>query len=181
MSDHIRLFVAIELPESVKQEIARIQAMLKSENCFEGKFINPEQAHITIKFIGSVQADQLDLIIQALASITFMPCVAQLNKVGLFCTDDCIKIVYANVIAPTLSVFAADLDAQLFSWCQPAQRVFVCHVTLARVKHVEDRQHMHDVVDALMIEPINFEINSFVLKQSVLTQAGPEYRTLAIF
>jgi len=178
MSNHIRLFVAVELPKLVKQEIVRVQAVLQSEHCFEGKYVNPEQAHITMKFIGSVQADQLDLIIKSLAGISFMPCVAQLKNVGLFCTDDFIKIVYANVLAPTLPALAADLDKQLLPWCQPEQRAFVSHVTLARVQHVEDRQRVHDVVNALVIEPIVFEINSFVLKQSVLTQTGPEYVTL---
>lgn len=181
MSNQIRLFVAIELPATVKQEIARVQALLKSAHCFEGKYVDSEQAHITMKFIGSVQTDELDLIIKVLASISFASCVAQLEKVGLFCTDGCIKIVYANVIAPTLPALAADLDAQLLPWCLPEQRAFVSHVTLARVKHVEDRQRVHEVVNALVIEPITFEINSFVLMQSVLTEVGPEYRTLARF
>lgn len=181
MSNHIRLFVAIELPESVKQEIARVQVLLKSENCFEGKYVNPEQAHITMKFIGSVQADQSDVIAQVLTSISFVPCVAQLDKIGLFCTDDVEKIIYMSVRALTLPALAADLDAQLLPWCQSEQRAFVSHVTLARVKHVFDRQRLHDVVNAIRVEPVAFEINAFVLKQSILTQIGPEYRMLKIF
>jgi RNA 2',3'-cyclic 3'-phosphodiesterase len=181
MSNQIRLFVAIELPVTVKQEIARVQADLKSAHCFEGKYVDPEQLHITMKFIGSVQADQLDVIIKALARISFVPCVAQLDRVGLFCTDGCIKIVYVNVVAPSLPALAADLDAQLLPWCQPEQRAFVSHVTLARVKHVEDRQRVYDVVNALKMKPIKFEINSFVLMQSVLGSDGPEYRMLATF
>jgi len=57
--NQIRLFVAIELPAAVKQEIARAQEVLKVEHCFEGKYVNPEQVHITIKFIGAVQENQI--------------------------------------------------------------------------------------------------------------------------
>jgi len=123
----------------------------------------------------------LALIKKALAHSAFIPRRAQLDRVGLFCTGDFIKIVYVNVIAPTLSALTADLDAQLLPWCQPEERAFLSHVTLARVKHVSDRQRLHDVVNALKLEPILFEINSFVLKQSVLKQTGPEYQTIATF
>lgn len=181
MSNQIRLFVAIELPKAVKQEIARIQAVLKAVHCFEAKYVIPEQAHITMKFIGSVDADQVDTIVKTLGLIAFEASFARLGGVGVFCADDKVKIIYMNVIAPPLLALATDLDEQLLPWCQPEKREFVSHVTLARVKHVANRQRFDEVLNALIVEPITFEIDSFVLIQSVLTQTGPEYKIIATF
>jgi 2'-5' RNA ligase len=181
MSNLLRLFIAVELPELVKQEIVRIQATLKQEHCFEGTYVDPKQAHITMKFIGSVSAYHGEAIKKALASISFNASCAQLGNVDLFCSDDTIKIVYVHVIAPELPLLAAALDTQLLDWCKPEDRTFTSHVTLARVKWVADKQYMRNVIAAFAIKPIGFEVNSFVLMQSILTQLGPEYKTLATF
>jgi 2'-5' RNA ligase len=181
MSSYIRLFVAVELPQSVKQELIRIQKMLQAKNCFDGQYVDPERAHITLKFIGSVKTNELESIKNALAVVSLTPCIARLDKIGFFCEDDFIKVIYVNVIAPTLPKLVIDLDPLLLPWCQSEKLNFVSHVTIARVKHVQDKQCLVDTISSLSVEPIIFEINSFVLKQSILKHTGPEYRTLKTF
>lgn len=181
MGNQVRLFVAIDLPEVVKVEIGRMQKLLKSAQCFEGTYTNMQQAHITMKFIGSVQEDQVEPITKALESIMFLSDSAQLNHVGIFGEGDHIKIVYMNVIAPALYALAAVLDEQLLPWCNPEKRDFVSHVTLVRVKNHVNKDCLDEVLNTLKVEPITFEIQSFVLMQSVLTEVGPEYTTLATF
>lgn len=47
----MRLFIAIELPRSFKQELARVQKEVKQVSC-GGRFVPQENFHITLHFIG---------------------------------------------------------------------------------------------------------------------------------
>ena len=47
----MRLFIAIELPRSFKQELARVQKEVKQVSC-GGRFVPQEHFHITLHFIG---------------------------------------------------------------------------------------------------------------------------------
>ena len=47
----MRLFIAIELPRSFKQELARVQKEVKQMSC-GGRFVPQENFHITLHFIG---------------------------------------------------------------------------------------------------------------------------------
>lgn len=47
----MRLFIAIELPRSFKQELARVQKEVKQMSC-GGRFVPQENFHVTLHFIG---------------------------------------------------------------------------------------------------------------------------------
>ncbi len=47
----MRLFIAIELPRSFRQELARVQKEVKQLSC-GGRFVPQENFHITLHFIG---------------------------------------------------------------------------------------------------------------------------------
>ena len=47
----MRLFIAIELPRSFKQELARVQKEVKQVSC-GGRVVPQENFHITLHFIG---------------------------------------------------------------------------------------------------------------------------------
>lgn len=47
----MRLFIAIELPRSFKQELARVQKEVKQMSC-SGRFVPQENFHVTLHFIG---------------------------------------------------------------------------------------------------------------------------------
>ncbi|MDB5101810.1 MAG: 2-5 ligase [Cyanobacteria bacterium RYN_339] len=59
----MRLFTAIEVPETVHAEVARTQAALRAEG-HRARWTRPSQAHITVHFLGE-QADQVLPEIQA--------------------------------------------------------------------------------------------------------------------
>jgi len=49
-----RLFVAVELPQEIKQELAIICDFFAKRELFVGRCMRPENLHVTLKFIGSV-------------------------------------------------------------------------------------------------------------------------------
>ena len=52
----VRFFVSIEIPENVIEKIKEIQRVLPE---FEGKFIEPENLHLTLKFLGENSEERL--------------------------------------------------------------------------------------------------------------------------
>src|SRR5262245_21028233 len=60
----MRLFVAIELPNEIKAELALLQKALRQAHA-EVSWTKPENLHLTLKFLGEVGAEQIKLIEQA--------------------------------------------------------------------------------------------------------------------
>jgi RNA 2',3'-cyclic 3'-phosphodiesterase len=57
----VRVFIAVRLPEPVKDQIARTQNELR--DALPGKsfrWTRPEQFHVTLKFLGNVESDRLE-------------------------------------------------------------------------------------------------------------------------
>lgn len=177
----VRLFIAVELPATVIEELQRLQQILQKQNLFKGTLTHIEGLHITLKFIGNVQSDALNNIKQDLNNVTGRPMQAQLGDLGVFNHEGHIKIIYAEVVCPGLTDLAAKLDAALQPWVAPENREFVPHVTLARVKSAENREQLKRAVAEMHVDHITFPITQFVLKRSELAPTGPVYSTVATF
>ena len=57
--EQFRSFIAIELPEEVKAGLTRLQAQLKSGNQCPVKWVDPYSIHLTLKFLGNIDADKI--------------------------------------------------------------------------------------------------------------------------
>ncbi len=171
----VRLFIAVDMPQEVRQEIGRIQNYFKKRNLFNGKYTDAQHVHITLKFLGEVDSAMLPVIQEALGSIVFQSMPAHVGTVDVFASGNRIRVLFLYIICPTLTQLAKQVDTALSQWFEPEQRPFVSHVTIARVKAVDDRSKLINAVNVFSVSPIQFTINEFVLKQSVLLPAGPMY------
>ena len=68
----MRLFIAIELPRSFKQELARVQKEVKQMSC-GGRFVPQENFHITLHFIG--ESDDLAGAVAAMREANWTGCM----------------------------------------------------------------------------------------------------------
>ena len=53
----IRCFVAVDLPEEMRDEIGRLQSQIATKGL---RLVRPELVHITIKFLGDVPEAKVD-------------------------------------------------------------------------------------------------------------------------
>lgn len=60
----MRTFIAIELPENIKQEIERLQTPLKKTRAFVS-WVRPSNIHVTLKFLGEVPEEKIDEVFDA--------------------------------------------------------------------------------------------------------------------
>src|ERR1700692_971835 len=69
----MRLFVALEIPAAVRENLAGLIDELRGADASSSKnkarWVRPENLHVTLKFIGNVDADKLDSIRNALAEV----------------------------------------------------------------------------------------------------------------
>ena len=59
MTESVRAFVALEIPDSVKIEIRRAQEMIRSEMP-RARWVRIENQHLTLKFLGDAARSKLD-------------------------------------------------------------------------------------------------------------------------
>ena len=61
MSNSIRTFIAISLPEHVIDAIGKMQKKVKKSG-FKMRWIKPENIHITLKFLGDIHPEMIQPI-----------------------------------------------------------------------------------------------------------------------
>jgi 2'-5' RNA ligase len=128
----MRLFVALEIPEAVRENLAAIRENFSSI-ASKLRWVPPENLHVTLKFIGSVPAEKLEAIIEALRRVRVDKSV-KLNISGV--GGSAAGVYWAAIEpCPALEKLAADIDQRL----QPLgianeNRAFHPHVTVARFK-----------------------------------------------
>lgn len=181
VSDSKRLFIAVDMPQTVIDEIIRIQSYLKKGDLFRGSYTRADSSHITIKFLGNVLDKIIPEIDLKLRGIQFPKMHAQLCNVDVFVARSHIKILYLNVMCPQLAELAKQLDTALTSWYDSEKRPFVAHITLARIKDIHDSEQLLEEIKRFQVNNLEFLIDHFVLKQSVLTPQGSEYTDVASY
>ena len=185
----MRLFVALEIPEEVRDRFAElIKELREADSSFSksrARWVRPENLHITLKFIGHVDNGKLDTIRAALAEVRADSSVeVQFRGLGFFPNGRRPRVFWAGVDAsPNLKSVAANIDARLKKIGIPAEtRDFEPHLTLARF----DPPGISEGLSALAQENVAREFGAlrtgeFHLFESKTRSGGAEYTQLASF
>jgi RNA 2',3'-cyclic 3'-phosphodiesterase len=135
----VRLFVALEIPSAVRDNFAALinefRAVDASASKNRVRWVRAENLHVTLKFIGNLDAGKLDPIRAALAEV-YSSGAVELNfrRLGFFPDEKRPRVLWAGMVAsPNLAPLAAGLDARLEKLGIPREtREFAPHLTLAR-------------------------------------------------
>jgi 2'-5' RNA ligase len=176
----MRLFIAIEIPEDVKDYLARIQEKICNDTNKIG-YVNKNQIHLTLKFLGEVQPDKAEKIKNILKKIKFGKFSVYLDSIGVFPSESYIRVVWVG-LKPEKQILELqkDIDEKLKGLFKK-EKAFKAHVTLARVKYIEDKERFIIKLKNIEIENKNVEMNNFKLMKSTLTPEGPVYEDLEVF
>ena len=176
----MRLFIAIKLPEDVKEELIKVQKEIGSEFA-KIKWVNKEQMHLTLKFLGEVQPDKVEEIINKLKTIKLESFTVFLGFIGVFPSENYIRIVWIG-LKPEDKVL--ELQKQIdeaLSKLFKKEKDFKSHITLVRVKYTEDKKQFLEQLKKIKVENKKIEIKDFRLMKSTLTPKGPIYEDLMVF
>lgn len=184
----MRLFVALDFPDAVRQALHELITRLKPE-CRIAKWVRPQAMHITLKFIGEVRAEKLELIRAALAPVHSTELVEmQFRGLGFFPNERRPRILWCGVEAsPNLAELAAAVERTLVPLGIPAEsRDFVPHLTLARFNTDGGPHRDLETLVRAAGELKSYDFGrtretEFHLIESILKPAGAEYKRLESF
>lgn len=64
--EYLRSFIAIDLPEKLKMDLARLQARLRVGEQDDVNWVDTAGMHLTLKFLGNVPKDKIEDILAAM-------------------------------------------------------------------------------------------------------------------
>lgn len=167
----MRAFIGLELPPSLKDAAAGVSADLA--RLLHGRFLSSDGYHLTLAFLGEVDARQVELACRALDRSVAGREPVELVPEGLGTFGRPIDATLWLGVAdtPELSDLASDLCAELRASGVPFDEAsFVPHVTIARRARI-----LRDALPPLPSVP-SAPAPRATLFESVLTPEGAVYR-----
>src|SRR6476660_1422082 len=168
-----RLFISIELPESVTDTLAKLDPQIHGV-----RWLDLRQMHLTLAFLGNVAAETQETLSEKLRAILWKSFFLPLIGLGTFPTKGWPKIIWIGVGTGHPHLFQLHKRVQeaiLAAGLEPDLRSFHPHITLARCRDVSPQ-----TIKPLLKSRADFDVGlthveSFVLNSSQLTPAGSVY------
>lgn len=173
----IRTFICIDFSDEIIKEVARVQESLENIK-FTGKLTELENLHLTLKFLGEISLDKVEEVKKRLGEIKFDSFEVKLSKMGVFSKFGNPKIVWIKIDGKEIWELQKKIDESLKDLFKKEER-FMSHLTIARIKYVEDRKGFRDYCENISVKKIKMKIDNFKLKSSDLRPIGPVYTTLS--
>jgi RNA 2',3'-cyclic 3'-phosphodiesterase len=182
----MRLFVALEIPEAVRENLAAIQKKFSSIGP-QLRWVPPQNFHVTLKFIGSVPAEKVQPIIEALSHIRLDKSV-KLNFSGM--GGSAAGVYWAAIEpCPALEKLAADIDYSLEPLGVASEnRAFHPHVTITRFKDRKILKKLDELIHGThgngrrpKSDFGSMHASEFHLMESSTLPSGPIYSTVQSF
>lgn len=179
----VRAFIAIDVSEDVRSRLVAVQSYLaKTGN--QLKLVEPENLHLTIKFLGEIQEEKVPEIVEEMKKAVsgISPFEIHIAGVGVFPDQHYVRVVWAGVSAGGERVVEIQrkIDTGLNSIGFSPERDFHPHITLARVKFIRERaKFMEFLKEAQKADFGVTRVEAILVKQSTLTPKGPIYSDLA--
>ena len=168
----IRLFVAVDLPEDVCDRLAGLCAGLPGV-----RWVEPQNLHLTLRFIGEVEEPQFPEIDSALSAIRSPAFSLAMDGVSYFGDRRRARALWAGVRpCDELSALQSKTESALArTGLEPETRKFHPHVTLARLKGMKANRLASylEAHGAFFTE--EFSIREFALYSSHLGRNAASY------
>jgi len=180
----MRAFIAIELPESIRDALRREQARFRAV-CPDARWTRPEGIHLTLKFLGDISNHQEAQVKDALSRMEpFEKFTVRVQGFGFFPGAKRPRVFWAGLDAPpALEQLAAQVESAVAPLgFPPENRLFKPHLTLARFK-IPRPQPKVEALLAVQNSALlgSFEVSEFFLWESRLLPGGAEYHKVARF
>ena len=182
MSEMVRSFVAFDLEnDAVVKKLTDVQALLVKTGA-DLKVVEPENIHVTMRFLGDVRMESVEKIYEAMKKALFVPFEVRIQGVGAFPDARYPRVVWAGIThgANDLRSISSQLEPHLTALgFAPDPKGFSPHLTIARVKGGKNKAELAKFIS----DRKDFDFGTILatclrLKKSDLTPRGPVYSTL---
>lgn len=179
MSDLIRTFVCIEIPESIKERIGRLQRRLQEIEA-QVSWTKPSSIHLTLKFLGGVEAARIDRVLKAVerASTGIDSFEVEVSGTGCFPSPRNPRVLWVgfSVVPEALKHLYANIEDELAREGSPREkRKFSPHLTIGRVRAPHNAAVVAQALIAAGFEPQSFNAAEIIVMRSDLKPTGSIY------
>jgi 2'-5' RNA ligase len=173
-----RLFVAIDLPDAAKTRLAGLCSGIRG-----ARWVEPEQMHLTLRFIGEVDGPLFDDVRLALGGVESETFALTLDGLGLFPMRGSPHTLWVGVASnPALARLQGKIEAAVVALgIAPERRNYHPHITLARLKGARAHQVSEYVSYQGPFQAPPFPVATFQLYQSFLGNGGALHRVETIY
>jgi RNA 2',3'-cyclic 3'-phosphodiesterase len=167
-----RLFVALEMPESVQSQLSGMLSGVP-----EARWVDPENFHLTLRFIGEVDEPTAEEIAAALSRLRMPSFTLVLDGMGYFESRGRLRALWVGVRPePALDALRRKVESTVVAaGLEAEKRKFKPHVTLARFSRTPVEAAGPFLAMHAGIRSTAFAVESMTLFESVLGQGAPTY------
>ncbi len=172
----MRLFIAVDIDEKLKQKILEVQSKLPKHDL---KLVEPENLHFTLKFLGEQPDDKISEISSILKNIAlkYKHFAIQIENIGTFPSENYVRVIWVGSVG--LEKLLLDVHTSLKKFKEEDHKPHP-HLTIARVR--ASSPELKNVLSQLADSEIGqMTVTSFVLKKSTLKRTGPVYEDVKRF
>jgi len=182
----IRSFLSIEIPKAVKLELSAVQNKLKKIKGI--RWVLPDNIHLTLKFFGDINQEQVDDIKNIISSVclNIRPMTLKIGGFGGFPDMDKPRILWAGLdgeikrlckfqtlIDKTLQKMDLSMDKKM------DKKIFLPHLTIGRIKEPKKCDILKkEITDINILTTTKWRVDNVVLFKSQLMQNGAIYTHL---
>lgn len=179
-----RLFIAIELPDDIIKKLEDLQEQIKKGCKAKVSWSNPENIHLTLKFLGNVKEDVIDKIKSCIenACSGMNQFMLEALGVGCFPNPNNPRVIWVGI--KTYNNFLDSVYERLETGLnnigfEKEKRRFQPHLTLGRIRHIDKDAGLKTSVDKSKDFAIGeFMVKSIILFKSELNPEGAVYTKL---
>ncbi len=171
----MRLFVAVPVPAEIRERAYALAKEIAQDGIVP---VQPENMHLTLRFIGETDEAAAREISGKLGKVSFKAFSARIRGVGVFPKPDYVRVIWAGCVSGgALEALAKDVIGVLRE--VGGDERFSAHLTLARVKR---KAELSGFLERHNEEDLgSFRVSAFQLIQSVLGPSGPAYTVIQTY
>jgi 2'-5' RNA ligase len=178
-----RIFAAVPVSDGVRAVMRDAQEALAPQGWLV-KWIEPELAHLTVKFYGDIAVTSIPHLESLLAHVaqSAPPANVRATQIGAFPSMRHPRVIWLGLDGDLahLSGLAARVEEVSNGFGKPDDRPFNPHITLGRFRAGAPAPgNVQAALAELQPDPVAFCVDRLQLIRSVLTPYGPSYTTIA--
>ena len=182
----MRCFVAIEIDKGIQSRLNQLQKQIQKRCSLDAgkvKWVEPENIHLTLKFIGEVQDRDITTVCGIVDEVAagYESFTIDARRLGYFGSPP--RVVWVGVDAdPKLLEIQKELDDRLAETglADEDNKGFKGHLTLCRVKDFRAGRTLKAVVDGFDEVELGFQsVERVCVFSSELTKHGPVYTVVS--
>lgn len=177
-----RIFIAIKVNPD-KPFLEMLNSFKSTLNKDVIKWINPENIHITLAFLGNTEND----FIKEIGSMLERTCKnyggfeLMIRGTGIFRNINDARIIWTSIdhseqllnLAAKILKGLAEIDVK------PDDKPFKPHITIGRIKHLNNRENFKQMTEQYRtVELQKVQVDEVILYESILLENGPKYVAL---